>query len=97
MLAKVTDQLEHQYAAHKELEKLRLKQEAMLLREKERQVSDLNTTSVCLYELCVVLQISHLKSELHQKKTEHKRDKLHIESLELETKFLRSQNHENGR
>ena len=38
VLEKVTDQLEHQYTAHQELEKLRLKQEAMLLREKERQV-----------------------------------------------------------
>lgn len=38
VLEKVTDQLEHQYSAHQELEKLRLKQEAMLLREKERQV-----------------------------------------------------------
>lgn len=45
----------------------------------------------------VVLQISHLKSELHHKKSEHKRDKLQIESLELETKYLRSQSQENER
>ena len=33
-----SDRPEHQYTAHQELEKLRVKQEAMLLREKERQV-----------------------------------------------------------
>lgn len=37
------------------------------------------------------MQIGQLKNELHHKKLEHKKDKLQIEALELETKYLRSQ------
>ena len=42
-------------------------------------------------------KIGHLKSELKQKKMEMKQDKLHIESLELEAKYLKSRQKDNER
>ena len=61
VLAEVTEHMEQQYSAHKYLEKLRVENESIALKEKERVVSDSKFFS--LYSHAMTLSPRFLNSK----------------------------------